>query len=1139
MMPAVRSALLSFVVAAMGLSSIARAEVPIPTYPDCAVTHADEDCPSDLDGRWNLVSYIDPRYPAVRPEELALGSGVAADVAWGMSAGSTDVVIAVLDSGIRWDDGDVLRKHYLNRGELLEPQDADGVSTDGVWDINGDTVFNIDDYAFDPRVDPTDGVDEADYLLDPSDLIHNPVLANGIDDDGNGYVDDISGWDFHWNDNDPFDETDYGHGTYEAENSMAEGNDGGIIGACPNCMVLNVRTGDAFIMDGDNFASGVLFAVDSGAHIVQAASGTLGHGTYARQAMAYAYDQGVTLVCASADETSYHHNFPSTDPHALSVKAVRYDDDEDDQLTTFLNYSNCTNFGPRVDLSASSTECASGGTAVMAGTVGLVVSAALQSGLEPPLSPGEVAQILFSTATDIDVEESRGDDADPEKYPSYPGFDMFFGHGRVDAGAAVEAVLARRIPPEVFVESPGWFEPLQAGRQETIPIEARIAARSPGLTVTVSWASGGDPRDDEFEVLTTLDVGGDAVEGVLAELPVEDVLALQRDAPRQLTPEDDNVTRALMAHDWMVTVRITVEDGDGNVAVGRRMFSLAEDEDICEGFPLDLGASVEGSPASADLDGDGLVDIVIGTSGGQIHALDHEGHPLGGWPVSVELLEEVDWANAGNHLDAEAYAGSVVSSVARAAVLSSPAIDDLDGDGAPEVVVTSLRGWLHVFDAGGVQMPGFPVGVDPAYSEPSSTSSARIVDRGFGSSPALGDLDADGDLEIVVGGMDGFLYAWHHDGVPLDGWPVALAYEGPDTWPAARIVGSPAIGDLDGDGYADVVVGSNQSVSMNYGLAYAVHGQGNLADGGAYLDGWPVTLFGAFTAALPVVGEGTTASPALVDLDDDGTLEVALQTIADPGLILRADGSNFVALGHFPEHYGALSNTRAEAFLHGVSSASVGDLDGDGLPDVINGGLDPEFGFGIVTDGRRREFDHMLGAWNVETGMFIKGFPRQVEDIQFFMNPAVADLDDDGFPEVIGGSGGYLLHAFDYRGEEPEGWPKNTAGWITSSPAVHDLDGDELLEVVTATRSGFLFVWDTQGSVYGDVQWSSFHHDSRNSGNFHVDLGFPEAPDTEEPAENEPAVASDDCECSAGGAGLSGWAVALLVLLMAFRRRVR
>src|SRR5204862_3335885 len=99
------------------------------------------------------------------------------------------------------------------------------------------------------------------------------AFSDGVDQDHNGYVDDIAGWDFYENDNDPADDVFYGHGTGEARDSAAE-----IelhTTQCPNCMLLPLRVGDSFIADINDFAQAVIYATDNGVSVVQEALGTL------------------------------------------------------------------------------------------------------------------------------------------------------------------------------------------------------------------------------------------------------------------------------------------------------------------------------------------------------------------------------------------------------------------------------------------------------------------------------------------------------------------------------------------------------------------------------------------------------------------------------------------------------------------------------------------------------------------------------------------------------------------------------------------------------------------------------------------------------------------------------------------------
>ena len=241
--------------------------------------------------------------------------GVSADRAWKYSTGASSVQVAILDTGIRWDKGSLRKKVFLNRQELPLPQN--GASTCAQYDCNSDGAFNVDDYANDPRVSPTSGHDDepaADGHLDASDLI--VVFSDSSDDDGNGYVDDIAGWDFFDDDNNPYDASSYSsagnHGSGRAEEAGQQTNEGsGGTGVCPDCQVVPMRVWDTFVVDTNNFAQAALYAADNDIEVVEGAVGALFNSRFARRAFEYAYQQGVFFAIVSSDLNTADHNVPT------------------------------------------------------------------------------------------------------------------------------------------------------------------------------------------------------------------------------------------------------------------------------------------------------------------------------------------------------------------------------------------------------------------------------------------------------------------------------------------------------------------------------------------------------------------------------------------------------------------------------------------------------------------------------------------------------------------------------------------------------------------------------------------------------------------------------------------------------------
>jgi len=1091
------------------LVGAARAELPLPTFPTCGIPDRPDLCPSDLGESWSLISYIPyAQRSSVRPEEISLGSGVWADQAWRTTTGRFDVLLAFADTGITWSNTGLIDKVYVNTGEVPLPEGSSGRDK-GTYDYNGDGVVNVQDWADDPRVDWDAGRDAADGMLDPSDLIY--TFSDGVDDDGDGYTDDISGWDFFGRDNDPWNDTTdrYGdHGTGVMEEAAAEGGDGGDIGVCPNCAILPVRIADEILSDGARVSEAIAFAVDSGAVAVNLATGSLSDPESAQAAVDYALGSGVSVVAVAGDENAYHHNFPAVLDGALYLHSVRFDTvDSDGAVYSYTNTWNCNNYGMRLTLVAPSTACATGSAAVTTGVVGLLQSAARDAGTT--LTAGEVTQLLVSTATDVDLTpEEYGISG---AYPSKEGWDGFFGYGRINAAHAVEAVVDDEIPPVPTLDSPRWFAWIDGDKADSVSIEGRVVAdRADSYTWSLAVGVGWDP-DTWYEIAHG--EGTDPTEGTLATLDLGSLPAEAFDGVDEADRAEGIPDRLERVYKPAITLRLTARDDRGLKGEDRKTFFVQRGSGVVDGFPIDVGESLEASPILADLDGDGIFEVLEPTSGGRVHAFTGDGSELPGWPVQTEPFDDSATGSAG------VISGAMPASIPDG-MIGSVAAGDLDGDGTLEVVALTGRGGVYVWEADGTPRDGFPVW--SIGREPDEFSDYKKWDQGFGNAPALYDLDGDGTLEIIAAGLDQRLYVFADDGSDWGPYPIEVCY--PDLCEdyGYRIVDSPTVGDVDGDGDGDIAIGTNEAVdSGSEAVAYLYDGPSATLH-----DGWPVLARGTLgeVALLPLIGEGHPSSLAMADLDGDGRLELANPIMLGQANPVREDGTEALDLAFSAADFGAGSNADVVSLVQAMANPAFGDMDGDGTPDLVLGGATPDYLLSVLVSDWQ-DYQHAVGAWSGKTGAMLPGWPRQVEDLQFLLAPAIADIDGDGDNDAVYGSAGYLVHAWDAQGDEVEGWPRFTGQWIMGSPAVGDIDGDGLLEVVASTREGYLFAWDTTGPADQAVSWQSMRHDAQNTGNFETPL----------PAQEGPELSSGGC-CG-GKEGARAWLLAPLALGLGWRRR--
>src|SRR4051794_32165344 len=578
-------------------------------------------------------------------------SGYNAAGAWKLTRGRPDVTIAILDTGIKWDRSGLRQRVHLNKGELPLPQ---GCSSSD-YDCNGDGQFNVDDYAGDSRVTHSGPITGED-------LIH--AFSDHTDADGNGYVDDIAGWDFFDDDNDPFDASSYfaagNHGSGRASDAAEEGNDGaGSIGVCPHCQIMPLRIWDTFVSDANSFAQAILYATDNGVKVIEGANGSLYHSAFAEQASQYAYDHGVVQTFSGNDLNTGNHNYPANYSHAMLIEGTVPDtvglgqncSGSTDFCTfvgglgiplgtnvvpgTFFRGANTTQFGGKSSISMEGPT-GSVNTGKASGAAGLVVSAGLAAGFT--LTPDEVREILEQTAEDVTPGNTAAGAGTGD--PAQTGWDSHFGWGRANLGAAVSAAsAASKTPSQAAISSPDWYTPLTGPS-----LDVRGIADAPRaghqFHYKLEWGAGQAPttwhtvRDiDRTGAVTSLGaIDLNAVRTELASFTVPPDPA----GPILAPPPAPNPFQ----HEFTVRLTVTDPGNPGRVpGVDRRVFNALDPaaEGLRSGFPKRLGTGGEAPIRYADLNGDNVQELIVPTEDGLVHAYEPGGGELAGWPVHTQL----------------------------------------------------------------------------------------------------------------------------------------------------------------------------------------------------------------------------------------------------------------------------------------------------------------------------------------------------------------------------------------------------------------------------------------------------------------------------------------------------------------------
>jgi subtilisin family serine protease len=917
------------------------------------------------------------------------------------------------------------------------------------------------------------------------------IPNNGVDDDANGFIDDVDGWSFAYQNNNLQDI--YGHGTHVAGIIAATGDNGiGVAGIAWGARLMIVKgLDDAGSGDTATLANAILYAAENGAQVINMSWGGDEYSQTLEDALAVAASLNVVLVSAAGNDGWDDYSFfPANSRHVIAVGAS----DQNDSKADFSNYGDFLDvMAPGGDSYNTSpgqiyqnilslrSSTISGPMANPALLIAPNFLRARGTSMASPHVAGLSALILhrFPSATPEEVRQviRRAADLIPGAIEK-DGTGGIYGYGRINALKSVSATSLGSA--RIYSPVPGYKSSAESAR-------LKITASCPDFSQwdldyyssdrdrTTIYSSTSPQANFQLPDWNTESVPDGRY---ILRLRVKnqngefflDRMNIELD---RAVISDPAFNRAFRAGQ-VITFRGTAGGGGFSHYILQYQNS-ASSEWLSGGVILanegkqKIQNDVLGIWDTSNINQPSMfrVRLVIKRNNlpdviEEIHLIvDPTLHP--GWPRSIAPLEQRNGRTTYslgyvNHLIAAdidkdgqmeipvgygdevkilrndgtmepGWPQKINQEDKNLLIQRSPLAVDLNGDGYLEVAA-SARGRLFVWDYKGNRLTSFP-------------TYCNLV--------TISDLDGDGSAEFVCGGLGGII-VYNSNG--------ALRFAETSMQDSECI--SASVGDLDGDGKAEIVETLYKSPDILINL---------LNSDGMARPNWPVRISSNnHYPRLP---------PVLADIDADGILEI-ISTDDHNLIVLHHDGSSVPGWPiAFPAQYY-------------VTGLSTGDVTGDGRPEIY---------VGLHGDDGRQDASYLLfydgspvPGWPIESGLpwYSAGSG----------SAAIIDLDGDGLRELIYGAGTaywpqlparnketmmpFSFHARRSNGQELPGFPKPASdvdSALNNTPIVADIDGDGLLEIAWLNFGGNIYMWDTSAPANADSSdWIMNNHDPRNTG---------------------------------------------------------